>query len=124
MFDLLAIDWGSKYFGIALGSSFSRLVVPINTQETKKTIINFLKKEVYSKGVKVIVLGIPTNFKNQPTEKTLQVQKFAKKLENLFPQIKIILVNENKSSQLAKLLYKKNLHNQSAARILEYYLEF
>lgn len=124
MFDLIGLDWGSKYFGIAFASTQNKIVIPANQQINKKNLFAFLKEQIQAKNIQTIVLGYPSNFQQQPTKISQQVEKFAQKLQKFFPQQKVILVNENSSSKLAKILDPKNIHNQAAARILEFYLEF
>lgn len=130
MFHILAIDWGSKHLGLAYGSLQTKLVIP----ETKlylndNLLFEKLQQILSQKPISEIVLGKPTNFHGGETQIGQQIESFKLELEKRFPNIKVISVDERKSSQSATAkmqgLTGKNqmIHNLSAAEILQLYLD-
>ncbi len=123
MFDIIAIDWGSVRTGLAFGSSESGLVIPYNKELDTKDLKEVLTQEINKKSINTIILGLPTNFKLQDTTVTTSIRIFAKELEEYFPTIKLIFVNENNTSKAGKGLKNKHSINHIAAvEILNIYL--
>ncbi len=126
MFDVLGLDWGTKYCGICFGDSASELIVSAKQLYLTKNIILDLQAELSTKPqIQTLVLGYPTNFFLQPTKISQQVEVFKQTLQRNFQNLKVILVNERNSSKDShNLLAKKNadqVHNLSATKILETY---
>lgn len=148
MFNLLGIDWGSKWVGLALGDSTTNLVVPYDWVEFSQSI-SLIGTVLNKYPITKIVIGRPVNFQLQPTEVTRKVEDFKDSLQIKFSQIGIVLVNERNSSKESILGFKvapsskkssfgykskreespqksissNSIHSLAAKTILEYYLE-
>ncbi len=148
MFNLVGIDWGSKWVGIAIADSQTKLAIPYKSV-LEKDFYSELKELLLKYQVSKFVVGRPVNFKLQPTEITDKVESFARKLSSDYPEIEVVLFNERSSSQQSLLGFKpevtsskssiglrpsrgitspakkiasNSLHALSAKTILEYYL--
>jgi putative transcription antitermination factor YqgF len=136
MFDYLSIDWGTKYFGIAFGSSETGLVVAHQKVVHSEQIWEELEQILLEKNIEHIVLGIPTNFRLQPTANTHKVQEFKLELEqfltNINKTITITLFNERQTTMNSTLNNRKlelktnksNIDNLSAMNLLKEYFRF
>ncbi len=126
MFNHLAIDWGLFRSGLAFGNPVTGLVIPYNQDLATDNLLQILDKEIQSRGIQTIVLGIPTNFRLQKTEITDKVEEFKNTLIKTFPNLKVKTINERgttkqaiNSHQLKK--NKSQINHLSAASILTEY---
>jgi|688.fasta_scaffold187306_2 RNase H-fold protein (predicted Holliday junction resolvase) len=122
MFDLLGLDWGSKYFGMAFGSSLTGLVFPSQKVYLAENIWETLEEEVLARKTKILIIGLPTNFKFQHTEVSQKVLDFIDEFKLKFPSIEVKTVNERNTSKNWESLNTKLIHNLAAKEILELYL--
>lgn len=152
MFNLLGIDWGTKWVGLALADTKTKLVVPFESVKLSEAE-SFIKIVLAKYNISHIIIGRPVNFQLQPTEVTLKVEEFATEMQNKlqanFPKIEVILFNERNSSKESLLGFKpspsskkssfgfktkkvaspsknisaNSIHSLAAKTILEYYLE-
>lgn len=132
---ILAIDLGTKRTGIAVTDTLKMLANPLEMVETHKLIdflISYFKKE----DVETIVLGYPRHLDGNPNEMTPKVIIFRDRLSKLYPDKKLVLIDERFTSKMAmqsmiaigsKKKDRKekagNLDKVSAAIILQSYLE-
>lgn len=123
MFDILGLDWGSKYFGLSFGSSVTKLVFPSQKVYLAQNIWQDLDEEIRIRKVKVLVIGLPTNFKFQHTEVSQKVLGFIEEFKLKFPSVEVKTVNERNTSKNWESLNTKLIHNLAAKEILEMYLE-
>lgn len=132
---ILAIDLGTKRTGIAVTDSLKMLANPLETVETGK-LIDFLQSYFQKEDVETIVLGYPKKLDGSDNEMTPRVISLKDRLSKLFPEKKIVLVDERFTSKMAmqtmiSMGSKKkdrkektgNLDKVSAAIILQSYLE-
>ncbi len=126
MFDIIAIDWGSKRFGLAFGSSSNGIVLACNYDCNTFDIWTILNKEIEVRKTQTIIVGMPTTFGLRKTEVGICIENFMIKLRSKFSFIKIIIVNERNSTKKALLknsdLKKHALNHQAAVEILESWL--
>lgn len=133
MFDLIGIDWGEKRCGVAFGSTQTGLIIPHNHTVTNAEVISYLEGEVKVRGIKTLIIGIPTTIKLQPTKINIQINKFIEYLKTRIPDLTIIKINERGTTQTirskfgrqnTKLKSKINqVDNLAAAEILRIYLD-
>jgi RNase H-fold protein (predicted Holliday junction resolvase) len=124
MFDIISIDWGSVRTGLSFGSTLTGLVVSYQEDLMTKDIMEVLSFEIKKRKTKIIIVGIPTNFKLQDTEVTTKIRVFIELITNQYPEIDIIEVNENNTSKAGKDLKNKHSINHNAAlEICKRYLE-
>jgi putative holliday junction resolvase len=132
---IIAIDLGTKRTGIAVTDSLKMVASPLQTVETN-TLIEFLQSYFRKEDVETIVLGFPKHLDGTPNEMTPRVISLKDRLTKLFPDKKLVLIDERFTSKMAMqsmiaMGSKKkdrrektgNLDKVSAAIILQSYLE-
>jgi putative Holliday junction resolvase len=132
---ILAIDLGTKRTGIAVTDTLNILANPLITIETSK-IVEFLNGYFAKEEVDTIVLGYPIRLDGTANEMTPRVISLKSRLSKLYPNKKIVFVDERFTSRMAmqsmiamgsKKKDRKekagNLDKVSAAIILQSYLE-
>jgi len=131
--NILAIDYGEKRIGFALGNKLTKTVVPIDQINRKNyhsdmAIINQIVEEYE---VNTIIIGYPLNMDGTQNEITKKVENFAKILKKKL-NIKIKFVDERLSSFEAEEMLKtikpkyqdrkKRIDSLSALVILQNYI--
>uniref|UniRef100_UPI00404B44A2 Holliday junction resolvase RuvX n=1 Tax=Fulvivirga sp. TaxID=1931237 RepID=UPI00404B44A2 len=131
---ILAIDFGTKRVGLASTDPLQIIASPLDTVPNKD-IFTYLKTYLSSEEVEKIIVGMPKNLQNEDTHATESVRKFVLKLEETFPDVKIITADERFTSKMAFQtmidggLKKKDRQNKetvdkvSATIILQSYLQ-
>lgn len=132
---ILAIDLGTKRTGIAVTDPLKIVANPLETVETSK-LVDFLQKYFQKEAVETVVLGYPKNLDGKPNEMTPKVISLKDRLSKLFPDKRLVLIDERFTSKMAMqsmiaMGSKKNdrkektgnLDKVSAAIILQSYLE-
>jgi len=132
---ILAIDLGTKRTGIAVTDMLQIVANPLETIETSK-LIDYLKSYFLKEEVDTIVLGYPKKLDGKANEMTPKVISLKDRLSKLFPDKKMVLIDERFTSKMAmqsmiamgsKKKDRKekagNLDKVSAAIILQSYLE-
>jgi len=132
---VLAIDLGTKRTGLAVTDPLKITANPLETIETDK-LLTYLQAYCAKEEVEALVLGHPTRLNGQDNEMTPKVLKLKEDLEKVFPNKKIVLIDERFTSKMAmqtmiamgsKKKDRKekagNLDKVSAAIILQSYLE-
>jgi len=134
MSKIIAIDYGMKRCGIAATDDLQIIASSLPTVETKN-IFSFLNDYFQKNKVEIIVLGEPKRMDTTDTHNSQPVRDFRKKLEELFPDKKIKMVDERFTSKMAFQtmidggLSKKQRQNKglvdeiSATIILQSYLQ-
>lgn len=115
MFDVLAIDWGSKRTGLALVSSATGLVVPYSKDVYTLDLEHVVDEIVKEKNIKKFIVGLPTNFKLQKTSITQNIEVFIVYLKKRYPNLKLETINENGSSKISVGVKNKHTINHLAA---------
>ena len=130
---VLAIDYGNKRVGIAVTDPLKLIATPLDTVHAKD-VLDFLKAYTQKEEVEAIVVGIPKNLDNNPTDVTSAVVGFVRKLKKELPAIPVFTVDERFTSKMAFQamidggLKKKDRRNKetvdkvSATIILQSYL--
>lgn len=98
---LMAIDYGMKRIGIAVSDPLQIIPNALDTVPTEK-IFDFLKKYLAEEEVELIIVGEPLHPDGNPTHVTPKVYEFVKKINELFPTMKVILRDESFTSVEAK----------------------
>ncbi|MEQ8474764.1 Holliday junction resolvase RuvX [Fulvivirga sp.] len=131
---ILAIDFGTKRVGLASTDPLQIIASPLDTVPNKD-IFTYLKTYLSSEEVEKIIVGMPKNLQNEDTHATESVRKFVLKLEETFPDVKIITADERFTSKMAFQtmidggLKKKDRQNKetvdkvSATIILQSYMQ-
>lgn len=132
---VIAIDLGTKRTGLAVTDMLKIVANPLETIESSR-LIDYLRAYFAKEEVEVIVLGFPKSLDGTPNEMTPKVLSMKDRLSDLFPDKKVVLVDERFTSKMAMqsmiaMGSKKkdrrektgNLDKVSAAIILQSYLE-
>ncbi len=129
----LAIDYGTKYTGLAICDSSETIVSPLIVIEGQKELPKKIADIVIKENVEAVVLGLPLNMDNSEGNQAKHVRKFAERLKKHL-EIPIHYQDERLSSfgaaekmasvELARGgKIKKRIDAIAAAEILETFLE-
>ena len=131
---ILAIDYGQKRVGLAVTDPLRLIANGLDTVNAAD-IIAYLEKYLSHDQVDKIVIGLPKQMSGEESESMKYIRPFVKKLEQKFPGMEIVFVDERFTSVLAHRamldggLKKKDRQNKelvdkiSATIILQTYLE-
>lgn len=118
----LGIDYGTKRTGLAISDDEGRVAVLKETIEadSQDDVVTRIREVVDADQVEVIIIGLPVNMENEPTEMTDLVERFIAKLRD-HVEIPVQTVDERLTTEMAKQLLrgvKKEERDQVAAQIL------
>lgn len=125
----LALDFGEKRIGVAMGDDVVRIAVPLDTIEVDGNELTRLARLIVDHEPDVIVIGYPRNQSGEPTAQTEFVEQFAKKLADIAPKIEFqdesltSVLAEQRLKSYGKPYSKADIDAQAAALILQDYLE-
>ncbi len=131
---ILAIDYGRKRTGIAVTDPMQIIANGLTTVPTH-TLIDFLTDYFQKEKVEKVVIGLPKQMDNTPSESMKYINPFVNRYKKIFSNIPIEFVDERFTSVLAQRsileagLKKKDRQNKalvdevSATIILQTYLE-
>lgn len=131
---ILAIDYGQKRVGLAVTDPLQMIANSLDTVASHE-IIPFIAAYVTREQVDKFVVGLPKQMSGADSESMKYIRPFVKKLEEQFPAIPVVFVDERFTSVLAHKtmldggLKKKDRQNKalvdriSATIILQTYLE-
>ena len=97
---LLAIDYGKKRTGLAVSDELQIIANGLTTVATVDLvdfILEYLKKEQ----VERIIVGLPKQMNNQPSENMRRIEPFVNRLRNLLPDVPVEYHDERFTSVLA-----------------------
>jgi putative Holliday junction resolvase len=130
----MAIDYGRKRVGVAVTDP-TQLIAGGLTTVPSAQILSFVESYVVQNEVETIVVGLPKQMNNQPSESMRYITPFVNALKKRLPAIKVDFFDERFTSVLAHRamldggLKKKDRQNKalvdeiSATIILQDYLE-
>jgi putative Holliday junction resolvase len=130
---IVAIDFGLKRTGIAITDASNIIASPLTTVDSIH-LMTFLIDLVKKENVTTIVMGDPKRLNNEATHITENVYLLKEALQQQFPGLKIVMVDERFTSKMAfqsmidngmkkKQRQEKGMIDQiSAAIILQSYL--
>ena len=130
---LVGLDLGTKTIGVSVSDTLKIIASPLTTivrNGTKKDLSS-LKEVLDDYTLGGFVLGLPINLDNSENKQSLLVRNFNKELK-IFFQLPTtfwderfssdVIYKELRKSQMSKNKIKKKLDQQSAAYILQGYL--
>ncbi len=97
---IIAIDYGRKRSGIAVTDTL-QIVANGLTAVPTHTLLNFIKDYVSTESVDRIVVGLPKQMNNQPSENMKRIQPFVNRMRKEIPEIPIEMYDERFTSVLA-----------------------
>lgn len=97
--NLISLDYGYKYIGLAVGNLFIKNNLPLIILKNNLYFYFILKKIILKFYINFILIGFPLYFKKSISYLNLifLLKKFIIKINNLY-NIKIFLINEDYSS--------------------------
>lgn len=131
---ILAIDYGRKRTGLAVTDPMQIIANKLETVRTHD-LIEYLTQYFQKEEIETVVVGYPTDMKNNASESIRYINPFLKNFQKKFPSVKLELVDERFTSKIAFQtmidagLKKKDRQNKglidavSATIILQFYLE-
>jgi len=131
---LLSIDYGKKRTGIAVSDPLQIIANGLTTVETSR-LFDFLADYLQKEEVSCIVVGLPRQMNNEPSENMKRIEPFVNRLRKLYPHIPVEYFDERFSSKMAQQtmidggVKKKGRQNKalvdeiSATIILQGYME-
>lgn len=97
---ILAIDYGKKRTGLAVTDELQIIaggLATVATAELVDYILNYVKKEP----VERIVVGLPKQMNNTPSENMCRIEPFVNRMRKLLPDIPVEYHDERFTSVLA-----------------------
>lgn len=131
---LLAVDYGKKRTGIAVSDEMQIIAGGLTTVPTtglEAFILSYLQRE----RVERIIVGLPKQMNNEPSENMRRIEPFVNRLRKLLPDIPVEYHDERFTSVLAqraiidagiKKMARRNkelVDEVSATIILQSYME-
>lgn len=83
---VLAIDWGTKRLGLALGDTSLKLAIPLKPLYNGERVYSSILSIIQEYGVNLVLLGLPLTPSGKEGQRALEVRKFAKELESMLPE--------------------------------------
>ncbi len=131
---LVGLDVGFKTIGIAVSDRTFSIATPINTVFRKGTEKDLDKLKEYLDEYEIggFIVGLPISLDGSDNEQTNKIRKFSQKLQSYFSTpIELwderyssdVIFKEMKKSNFSSTKIKKKLDQQSAAYILQGYLD-
>lgn len=97
---ILAIDYGKVRTGLAVTDELQIIASGLTTVSTSE-LITFLQDYISKEAVDLIVVGLPKQMNNEPSESEELIKPFLVALKGAFPQIPIKRYDERFTSKLA-----------------------
>jgi putative Holliday junction resolvase len=131
---LLSIDYGKKRTGLAVSDPLQIIANGLTTVETPK-LFDYLADYFQKEEVERIIVGLPKQMNNEPSENMKRVEPFVNRLRKLYPRIPVEYYDERFTSKMAQQtmidagLKKKDRQNKgmvdeiSATILLQGYME-
>ncbi len=97
---ILAVDYGKKRVGLAVSDPQQIIANKLATVATH-TLWDFLQSYFHNEQVEEVVVGYPRQLNNKPSEAVVYINPFLKKFKEKYPEIRIHVVDERFTSQMA-----------------------
>ena len=116
---ILAIDFGLKKVGLAIGNTLTKTSMPISTifYKSKQELFNLLEKHVIEWKTEFIIIGNPLNMDQTESEMSKLAEKFSTQFSKKF-NLAVELVDERLSSFEAKEFAKDDNLDAMAAKLI------
>ena len=97
---ILAIDYGTKRSGIAVTDNLQIIATGLTTIATGE-LFNFISQYIGKEQVECVLVGMPKQLDNTPSENAQHVVGFIRKLAKAYPNMKIDQIDERFTSGMA-----------------------
>jgi putative Holliday junction resolvase len=119
--NILSIDYGERYLGLAVRTEKTTIPIPVTVVDTKKQkVIKTINEHIKNYNVSTIVIGYPIGLNNSENRMTNLVNSFVEELINL--NVQVHKIDERLSSKLFKNNENDRIDDLSALEILESYI--
>lgn|SRR5690554_1612972 len=98
---LLSIDYGKKRTGLAVSDPLQLIANGLTTVETPK-LFDFLADYFEKEEVERVIVGLPRQMDNEPSENMKRVEPFVNRLRKLYPHIPVEYYDERFTSKMAQ----------------------
>ena len=121
MNNILSIDYGERYLGLAVRTDKTTIPIPVTVVDSKKqNVLKAIKEYIENYNVSTIVIGYPIGLNNSENRMTNLVNSFVEELINL--NVQVHKIDERLSSKLFKINENDRIDDLSALEILESYI--
>ena len=121
MNNILSIDYGERYLGLAVRTDKTTIPIPVAVIDSKKqNVLKTIKEYIENYNVSTIVIGYPIGLNNSENRMTNLVNSFVEELINL--NVQVHKIDERLSSKLFKKNENDRIDDLSALEILESYI--
>ena len=131
---LVGLDVGFKTIGIAVSDRSYTIATPLNTVLRKGTSKDLIKLKEYLREYEIggFVIGLPISLDGSENEQTKKIRNFSSELQSFFSlpaeywderYSSDVIFKEMRKSDVSATKIKKKLDQQSAAYILQGYLD-
>ena len=122
MNNLLAIDYGERFLGIAIRTLKTTIPIPLKVIDSKKETINkSIQLIIKEYDINEIIIGYPIGLNNSENRMTKLVNIFIEEIDKF--NIPIYKIDERLSSKLFSDGSKDRIDDLSALEILESYIK-
>ena len=122
MNNLLAIDYGERFIGIAIRTLKTTIPIPLKVIDSKKeTIYKSIQQIIKEYDINEIIIGYPIGLNNSENRRTKLVNIFIEEIDKF--NIPIYKIDERLSSKLFSDGSKERIDDLSALEILESYIK-
>ncbi len=122
MNNLLAIDYGERFIGIAIRTLKTTIPIPLKVIDSKKeTIYKSIQQIIKEYGINEIIIGYPIGLNNSENRMTKLVNIFIEEIDKF--NIPIYKIDERLSSKLFSDGSNERIDDLSALEILESYIK-
>lgn len=97
---ILSIDYGAKRTGVAVTDSLQIIANSLATVATHE-LMKFLTEYLAKEDVETVVVGLPKQSDNSPSENAARVNAFVRKFKEIFPQMNVVMHDERFTTVLA-----------------------
>lgn len=97
---ILAVDYGKKRTGLAVTDVLQIIANGLTTVPTHN-LMDFILDYVGREPVERIVVGLPKQMNNEPSENMIRIEPFVNRLRKVLPNIPVEYVDERFTSVLA-----------------------
>ena len=121
MNNILSIDYGERYLGLAVRTEKTTIPIPVTVVDTKKqNVIKTINEHIKNYNVSTIVIGYPIGLNNSENRMTNLVNSFLEESINL--NVQVHKIDQRLSSKSFKNNENDRIDDLSALEILESYI--
>lgn len=98
---LLSIDYGKKRTGLAVSDPLQLIANGLTTVETPR-LFDFLADYFEKEEVERVIVGLPRQMDNEPSENMKRIEPFVNQLRKLYPHMPVEYYDERFTSKMAQ----------------------